>query len=117
MEEYKIANKKEYFECTYNEIINEIAECVKFNEGIEIDKSPDIEYKNELSRVNDFDVNKKVLVRIMEYEDIDSEDEDSNSESEEDEDLENQYGGGRENIYCSYLTYKLKYLKLKFDLL
>lgn len=34
LEEYKIRDKKEYYECSYNNLIEEIANCVKFFEKL-----------------------------------------------------------------------------------
>lgn len=40
MENYKIKDRKEYFECIYNEIIKEIASCINFFENRYINLEP-----------------------------------------------------------------------------
>lgn len=37
MKDFKIKDRKDFFECTYNEIIKETASCIKFFENREID--------------------------------------------------------------------------------
>ena len=126
MENFRINPKKEYFECTYNDIIKEISECIKFYENKDIDVNPDVDYnKINLSRQVDFDENKKVLVKIFdandnilcEQDDINSSDEESESEDEITEDDMLNQNGGNNSFYSEYLKYKLKYLELKFDLM
>ena len=129
MNEYKIQHKKEYFECSYNIIINEIAECIKFYEQTDIDKTPDIS-SHEINRQNntDFDPNKVSIIRIISDEDFDKmftvksdndsdseSDTESNSDDSDDISIDNQKGGSY-NKY-SYIKYKMKYLELKYDLL
>jgi hypothetical protein len=128
MENFRINPKKEYFECTYNDIIEKIAGCIKFYENKDIDIKPDVDYNNiNLSRQIDFDENKKVIVKIFdaqdnilcEKDDINSSDEESDSESEDEiiEDNILNQNGGNNSFYSDYLKYKLKYLELKFDLM
>jgi len=128
MDEYRIQDRKEYFKCSYNEIVNEIASCVKFYENKDIDKKPDKE--NEINRiVNELDINKKMEAEIIDEEDFDelcgyeSDDElENESDSESDDESENKINeiiqkGGYRDMLPGYLIYKKKYLELKFDLL
>lgn len=125
MNDYKTQSKKEYFECSYNEIISEIAKCIIFYEETYIDTKPDITI-NEISRQNSdiFDPNKVMTVRIIDDEefdklfDIESDTESSNSDYDSDENTigKHKQKGGSYNKY-SYLKYKLKYLELRYDLL
>ncbi|ARF07996.1 BRO-N domain protein [Catovirus CTV1] len=105
MEEYKIKDKKEYFKCTYNQLINEIASCIKFYEHGDINKEP------EISR-HSFKDNQTLLFKILNDNEFDEICEDFNSDDEI-----VQTGGDREDVYIKYLEYKQKYLKLKYDLL
>jgi prophage antirepressor-like protein len=133
MDEYKIKNKKEYFECSYNQIIKEIASCIKFYENIDINIKPDIDIQEMNRQTNtQFDVDEKMTIKILSDDEFDemfetSKDsesdnemfetsEDSESDNENDEDNNQQYGGNA-NVYIDYLAYKLKYLELKYDLL
>jgi hypothetical protein len=99
MEKYIVRKKKEYVYCTYNEIIKEIAECVKFFENTDIDKDMNI------SRFND---EHKIKVIILNDEDF------QNYKI-----IDNNQDGGsicntiQNNNYIKYLKYKIKYLKLK----
>ena len=129
MENYRVSPRKEYFECTYNDIITQISACIKFYENKDIDLTPDVEYnKIQLSRSIDFNENKKVLVKLFDAQDNilcdindknDSDsDSDENEESDEDSDDENiVQKGGNNDMYYDYIKYKLKYLLLKYDLM
>lgn len=120
---YLIITDKEYYECTYNDLIEQLATCVKFYEKIEIDKTPD---KNtELSRENiggKFDTTKKVHVYF-------ENDDDNNSDSDIGDSVindttsdknydDNQAGGSYDfdTIRMKYLKYQLKYLILLNEL-
>jgi len=132
MEDYKISDGKEYFECSYNDIIKQIASCIKFYENKDIDFELDDDYdKTGLSRQNDnFDRNKKLIVKIINEEEVESdEDKSDDVESDEDEsgdsddsdsddsDSENDIQKGGDIASFKYLRMKAKYLQLKFDLL
>ena len=109
LENYIIKKRKDYIKCSYNDIINEIAECIKFFENIDIDK------KMNLSRLNIND-NKKVKVVILNDEEF------KNYEIVDDKDIqkggnviENNNNGEDDNEnYLKYLKYKIKYLELKY---
>jgi prophage antirepressor-like protein len=136
MEEYKISDGKEYFECSYNDIIKQIASCIKFFENKDIDFELDNDYdKTGLSRQNGkFDPNKKLIVKIIneevesdedksddvesdEDESDDSDDSDSDDSDSDDSDSENDIQKGGDIASFKYLRMKAKYLQLKFDLL
>jgi len=125
MEDYKIMHGKEYFECSYNEIIDKVAKCIKFYEERKINKKPEI----KLSRTtNIFNANKQMKIEILTdeefdklFENVDNEDSDtdnllSSDESDNESIINNQTGGGI-NFYLEYMSLKLKYLELKYDLL
>ena len=123
MEKYRVSPRKEYFECTYNDIITQISACIKFYENKDIDLTPDVEYnKTELSHSINFDENKKVLVKFFDAQDnilcdVNDKD-DSDSETDEDEESEDDeivQKSGNNNMYYDYIRYKLKYLQLKFN--
>lgn len=126
MENYRVSPRKEYFECTYNDIITQIASCIKFYENKNIDLTPDVEYdKIQLSRSVNFNENKKVLVKffdaqdniVCDVNDKDDSDSETDGDDEESEDDEIVQKGGNDNMYYDYIRYKLKYLQLKFDLM
>lgn len=81
MDKFAIQSGKDFFKCSYNDIIKEVASCVKFYDHVDIDQTPDqiedqIENKlgdkigdNKLSRSkNDFDLDKVVEIRIIDDE-------------------------------------------------
>jgi hypothetical protein len=126
MENYRVSPRKEYFECTYNDIITQIASCIKFYENKDINLTPDVEYnKIQLSRSVNFNENKKVLVKFFDAQDNilcdvndkDDSDSETDEDDEESEDDEIVQKGGDNNMYYDYIKYKLKYLQLKFDLM
>jgi hypothetical protein len=140
MEDDRIKDKKEYFECSYSKIINEIAACVLFYENKEIDKSPEI---HNLSRIQHnnfgiFDKDKRYVVKFLsdnefnelflcedsELSDVenDSEDENEDEDEDEDEDLvldsikKNQSGGFFDDNYKWKYFYCLKkLLEIEYD--
>jgi hypothetical protein len=95
LEQYIVRKKKDYIYCSYNELITEIAECIKFFEGTEINT------KIQLSRTLS---NKKVEVEFMDENFIFKTDDYIQKGGENDED----------ESYMKYLKYKLKYLELKY---
>jgi len=107
LENYVVRKRKDYIHCSYNDIINEIAECIKFFEYRDIDK------KMNLSRININD-NKKVKVVILndeefkDYEIVDDKDVQKGGNL-----MENKVDEEDEN-YLKYLKYKIKYLELKY---
>lgn len=124
MEKYKVKDRKEYFKCSYNQIIEEIASCIKFYEHNIINKQPDVELSRQNINLND----NKILFKILsdqEYDDICQNQSfvhelNNNIGSDEihDSDSDNdnvQEGGGYDNTYQKYLQYKLKYLQLKYE--
>lgn len=106
LENYIVRKRKDYIHCSYNDIINEIAECIKFFEYRDIDK------KMNLSRINNND-NKKVRVVILndeefkDYEIVDEKDVQKGGNL-----IENK--GEDDDNYLKYLKYKIKYLELKY---
>lgn len=71
---FQIKNRKEFFECSYNDVIKEIANCVKFYEHYDIDIKPDhIITNNEkikrsntkFDQITNFDPNKKISIRFQ----------------------------------------------------
>ena len=105
LENYIVKKRKDYIHCSYNDIIHEIAECIKFFEHRDIDK------KMKLSRLNIND-DKKVKVIILNDEEF------KNYQIVDDK--EKQKGGFYEDNesddenYMKYLKYKIKYLELKY---
>ncbi len=72
MDEMRIKHKKEILECTYNQIIIEIAKCVKFYEERDIDIEPDIEYElyddkhmNRNAVSDKFNRNEKMTIKFV----------------------------------------------------
>lgn len=135
MEYYQYQHKKEMFKCDYDTIINVIADCIKFYEGVDIDKTPDIDKLYGLKRLNDIKFNTKdvFLFKVMNddsendenYENDNSEndkndDNNDNSENEyssdEDATINLQKGGNIQNkiISYKYLFYKLQFLELQY---
>jgi prophage antirepressor-like protein len=133
MEEYRYQNKKEYFECSFKTIIEEIASCIKFYENIDIDTTLEI---HEMNRNNVINNNENILLKIIddkEYNELcnkpeneSSEDESFSDDSSEDEsnnesdvELEDEFEqeGGVIDFKYKANKYKLKYLELKYDLL
>ncbi len=117
MEQYKVKDRKEYFKCSYNQIIEEIASCINFYEHNIINKQPDIELNRQNINFNDNQILFKIL-NDNEYDDIcelnnTESDEDYNSDS--DNENENVQKGGCDDNYQKYLQYKLKYLQLKYE--
>ena len=117
MEQYRIQNNKEYFECSYNEMIGEIASCVMFFEQTEIDLRPDdeIEEKSNVGRLKyDFDKNKKIKTMML----------DNNccfdcmvgiNPKQYAPELNQQIGGDADYMRTKYINYKIKYLTLKYE--
>ena len=95
LEQYIVRKKKDYIYCSYNELITEIAECIKFFEGTEIDT------KIRISRTLS---NKKVEVEFM----------DENFIFESDDYIQKGGENDEDESYMKYLKYKLKYLELKY---
>jgi prophage antirepressor-like protein len=108
MNDYRIKNNKEFFECSYNTIIDIIADCVYFFEDINIDKTPDI----KISRQNNipFDKYKDVKIQILNDKEFDELSIQSINNTIE-------QTGGENKYFYQYLKYKFKYLELKFGFL
>ena len=106
LEIFIVRKRKDYIHCSYNDIINEIAECIKFFEHRDIDK------KMNLSRMNIND-NKKVKVVILNDEEFkDYEIVDDKYLQKGGNLIENK--GEDDDNYLKYLKYKIKYLELKY---
>jgi prophage antirepressor-like protein len=135
MEEFTVMKNKEFYECSYNQIINVIANCIKFYEGNTINKNPE---NDKLSRqqINNFNTNKKLKVKFLSDDEFDklfeniinigqndtdtdellsSDNSDLESSDDELDNNDNQKGGDLSNY--KYLLIKQKYLTLKYDLL
>jgi prophage antirepressor-like protein len=130
LDKYRIRKRKEYVECTYNQIINEIYECVKFFEDKEIDKNPEIEI--EIEKKYNHKMNRQFNQDIK-YEVIILNDDDMQKINIVDKEIMNHQGGIRNDTslynnndsmqsdnndinenYMKYLKYKIKYLELKY---
>lgn len=128
MNQYVIIADKEYFECTYNQLIEQLGICIKFYENIDIDPTPDpiIDTSRQNNLIGKFDVNKVMKIYFentngLMYDKSESEsdydsDYDSNHKSDTDDlsdNEDNQIGGADiESMKFKYLKYKLKYLIL-----
>lgn len=123
MEDYRFQNKKEYFESSYNTIIDEIAACIKFYENTDIDKSIEVNELNRLNTNEKFDRDEKVLIKIIDDNEFNElcddfkENLSDTQSSEEETDDDDVQEGGTANYEYKAAKYKLKYLELKFDLL
>jgi hypothetical protein len=113
MDNYKIQDKKKFFKCSYNQIINVISSCVLFfeNKMIDIEPEPDV----KLSRINNETFNKDKIAKVKFIDENDLNDIciNSDSKSESDGGFEIQKGGNYENYYGKYIKYHLKFLELK----
>ena len=47
MNKYQIQNRKEYFKCSYNQLISAISQCINYYEDKLIDKKPDVEFHDQ----------------------------------------------------------------------
>lgn len=70
MEKYATMKNKEFYECSYNQIINIIAKCVKFYEEKTINKSADVD-KLSRQKIEDFNKDKKIMVKILSDDEFD----------------------------------------------
>jgi hypothetical protein len=119
MSVYRIKERKEYYKCSYSQIVNIIASCVLFYENETIDVTQDIEL-NRTTNDNLFDKDKIVAVKFLTDDDdlcngLNS-DSDSDSIDSSLDESKNQLGGG-DYYYCKFLILNQKYLQLKYDLL
>lgn len=113
LDNFRVRDNSSFLECTYNQLINTIADCVKFFENIDIDKIPDVHKKMVRENNNEkFNTEEKYLVKI-EFESDDGDDDENNDYYDDDDNV--QIGGAQSqhNIEINYLSYKLKYLELK----
>jgi hypothetical protein len=115
MNEFIVKNRKEYFKCSYNKLIDEIASCVKFYENTDIDMKPDISQLNR-SDIGEFNKDAEMIIKILSDDEFDELCCIASDQSDESDSSDHQYGGC-DDAYQNYLTYKLKYLKLKYELL
>jgi prophage antirepressor-like protein len=80
LEQYRIQDKKEYFECSYKKLIKIIAECVYFIEGKTIDTTPNIaKYSRKINSVatikekmDTIDIDKDIIIKVINDADFDS---------------------------------------------
>lgn len=141
MKEYKVRHRKELFRCTYNQLIQVVAECVNFFENTEIDMKPDAKPKTikrtDTNLEEEFDSDKIMDVIISNISDNtedlkrkisdDKSGEDYNDinviESEiHSEENSNTDSGSEENNYINQKggmedKIEIKYLKLKIKYL
>lgn len=124
MKEFRFRDRKDYFECSYNQIIKEVANCVKFFENVDIDTNPDVILDTKIKRSDSFpifDPDKIVTVKMSHDSEEDSSDSSNESDSDSDTDSDSYIdivqNGGKYDIESSYLHLKLTYLELLFDLL
>jgi hypothetical protein len=61
---------KEFYECSYNQIINIIAKCVKFYEEKTINKNADVD-KLSRQKIENFNKDKKIMVKILSDDEFD----------------------------------------------
>lgn len=102
IDKFKVRKQKEYYTCSYNEIMKVIAKCIRFFENRVIDIQP-MKY-NENKRINNenmFDQNKVANIYIL--------NDDADVCNSDEEIIQN---GGNDIYYTKYLKYKIKYLEL-----
>jgi prophage antirepressor-like protein len=125
MRKYVIIADKEYYECSYDQMIEQLAICIKFFEGHDVDTKPDkdMEQSRENSFDEPFDTTKVMKIYFEENDfdsDVDPESSDDDMETSDDfSDDEYQSGGGENKSYLDRigrLKYKLKYLTLLDEL-
>lgn len=124
MNKYQIQNRKEYFKCSYNQLINVISQCINFYEDKLIDKKPDVEFhdqkvngSNRQMKINNliYDeikifkiLNDKEFDELCELKDNNNENYDSDYDSDSDSDfksknyIEDKDGDGDENYDSDY---------------
>lgn len=122
MDEFKIKDNKEYFKCTFNQLIEQIANCIKFFEERDINMEIENNENSQLKRViNEFGFSgKKFYVKILhDFDLIEDSDNEHTDEELSDSDDETIQKGGSDNMNYKYMYMKskLKYLELKYDLL
>lgn len=112
MADYKVRYKKELPECSYNDLITEIASCIKYYDNSDIDQKPDIDQDATNNKDSDiilgstslrrskiyFDRNKVVQFNILDDDEFDKSfeqyeinndsDNDSNNNSNHDSDTD-----------------------------
>jgi hypothetical protein len=112
MSNYLVQAEKEYVKCSYSVLIDELALCIKFFEGYDIDKTPDI-FKKEsrLSKNEEFDVDidmKFVFTNEYDYDTEEYSDEDNFLDiSDSAEKI--QTGAGQYEDKIMYKIMRLKY--------
>jgi prophage antirepressor-like protein len=118
MSKWLIIGDKEYCECSYDQMIEQLAICINFFEGTDIDTSPDKQpvQSRETTFDEKFDTTKVIKMYFEddteEVSDHDSSDDDMKTSDSEDY----QTGGGGRSDRMGYLKYKLKYLILLDEL-
>jgi hypothetical protein len=132
MEDKRIKDRKEYFRCSYKEIIKVIASCILFYENKVIDETVessniDIKQMKRVILLNEFDNDKLYNMKIINNDDFlnicDNEisSSDYSSTESDNDDIKNdsivQTGGNLADIYkYRYLDMLKKLNELKFDL-
>ena len=112
LEEYGSEQHKDLFECTYDEAIETVADCVKCYDGKNIDKYLDINignYSNRYKSIDRLNENKKMKFYIV-----------GNFHGNNSVNTKIQKGGYNNNLaeqnknyYDKYIKYKQKYLELR----
>jgi hypothetical protein len=132
MEDNVYIHGKEFFECSYNQLIDIIAQCIYFYEDKKINKKLEIK-KISRHNISSFNNNKNLQVSILtddEFDelikkinmqkgggDTDTDTDELLSSDEYDSDNNMIQYGGSNVFYLKYIETKLKYLELKYDLL
>lgn len=134
MEEKQIKDKKEYYKCSFSQMISEISSCILFFENKEIDKDPEIQHlgRIQFNTFGTFDKDERYVVKFLSDEEFnklfdcennETSDEDQDSDSEDEHLLldsikNNQSGGFFNNNYKWKYFYCLKkLLEIEYDLL
>lgn len=132
MEDNVYIHGKEFFECSYNQLIDIIAQCIYFYEDKKINKKLEIK-KISRHNISSFNNNKNLQVSILTDDEFDElikkinmqkgggdtdTDTDELLSSDEYDSDNNMIQYDDSNVfYLKYIETKLKYLKLKYDLL
>jgi hypothetical protein len=122
---YQIKYNKEYYKCSYNDIIIAITKCIKLLENRVIDKTPDTnQYNSKLNRLlfkfSDFDPNKIYKVYLIDDESKNELADEINKELkiiQMTKPIEYMQDGGYFDKEHAYLHLKILYLTIKRNIL
>lgn len=108
MDDFRLRDNSSFFECTYNQLIDTVAECVRFYENREIDKVPDVHKQIDRgANDNKFNTDDKYLIKIESdnsYNDIQTGGTELLPDEQKSLELKTE---------VNYLSNKLKYLEIK----